>query len=180
MRRIERHKGGKETNEHQTSANTYQKISKITPEQVVARIAKADKRFVAASNAATKTHYRHEGAHVKAPEDVTMPELPTVPGIPDALYDVMQGECLPSAQKERRREEGTFGWRSCIFHRMPIVTQAATPAQLVAAIKAADEYATQAEQISRDYLASVEAAIGRHVAAQVEAVNELAGLVAQS
>lgn len=159
--------------------NTYEKISKITPEQVANRLAKADKRFVAASNAATKTYYRHDGAPVNVPHDVTTPALPPVPGIPDALYDVLHGDCLSSSQSARRAEETQFGGRSHIFHRAPMVLQAATPAQLVAAIKAADAYAAHAEQISREYLASVEQAIAQHVAGQVEAVNELAGLVAQ-
>ena len=159
--------------------NTYEKISKINPEQVAARLAKAAARFVAASNAATKTHYRHDGAPVNVPSDCIMPDLPTVPGIPDALHDVVHGDCLASHQSARRSEDGTFGWRSYIFPRGVIVLQSASPAQLVAAIKAADEYAAQAEQISRDYLASVETAIASHVASQVDAVNELAGLVAQ-
>lgn len=159
--------------------NTYQKISRITPEQVAARLAKADKRFVAASNAATRTHYRHEGAPVNVPEDVAMPGLPNVPGIPDAVHDVLHGDCLASNQGSLRKQDATFGGRSYIFLRHVLVLAKASPAQLVAAIKAADEYAAQAEQISRDYLTSVEAAVASHVAGQVEAVNELAGLVAQ-
>jgi len=159
--------------------NTYQKISKITPEQVDARLAKADKRYVAASNAATKTHYRHDGAPVNVPQDVTMPPLPNVPSIPDALHEVLHGDCLASNQDTLRKQDATFGGRSYIFLRQVRVLAKATPAQLVAAIKAADEYASEVECISAGYLADVNAAIAEHTAKQVEAVNELAGLVAQ-
>lgn len=160
--------------------NTYEKISKITPEQVTARLAKADKRFVAAKDAATKTSYRHDGALINVPHDVVMPELPTVPPVPQDLLDGVHDVCIPQwSRGEKRDEDYSFTHRSGIFWSQIQIKASASPAQLVAAIKAADGYASQAEQISRGYLASVESAIAAHVASQVDAVNELAGLVAQ-
>lgn len=60
----------------------------------------------------------------------------------------------------------------------PLIRSDATPAQLVAAIRAADEYAVEFERLVAEYRETIKQANAAHAAAQADSVRELVGLCA--
>jgi hypothetical protein len=162
--------------------NTYAKISHITSQQVTARLMSADKRVAIAASEMTGIYYRRETAVIQVPADCPMVELPALSDLPDAIRAATDPKRL-NTWHSRYDSAKTAIHRDSIWTgstaNYPLVRSDATPAQIVAAIHAADAYATDVEAIAGKYRADVAQAIVEHVGSQVDSVNELAGLVAQ-
>lgn len=164
--------------------NTYQKISQLTHEQVVARLQAPDERFRAAARSTLDTHYRRTSDCpdvLSVADDVSMPELPDIRELPQALKDVLHTDSISSFHSGNWADVPlTFIHRDCMLQGgRCVLKRAATPSQLVQAIEAADAYADEAEAITRQFHVSVKAAIAAHVEIEAAAVNKLAALVAQ-
>jgi hypothetical protein len=162
--------------------NTYAKISHITSQQVTDRLMSANSRVASAASEMVGIYHRRETAVIQVPADCPMVELPALSDLPVAIRAATSPERL-NAWHSRYDSAKTAIHRDTVWNSNAsgyhLVLSTATPAQIVAAIHAADAYATDVEAIAGKYRADVAQAIVEHVGSQVDSVNELAGLVAQ-
>lgn len=159
--------------------NTYAKISHVTGQQVVDRLMSANTRVAIAASEMVGIYYRRETAVIQVPADCPMVALQPMGDLPEGILAATEPQRVNTWFA--RSDAKSPIYRSEIWNAgsHPLVRSDATPAQIVAAIHAADAYAAYVEEVAAKYRSDVAQAIVEHVGSQVEAVNELAGLVAQ-
>ena len=89
---------------------------------------------------------------------------------------------LPEVPDEWKRAVANLRLRTAGYYLGWSETQtcpdaSATPAELVAAIRAGDAYADECERIAREYKATVARAVEEHIRNQTDAVGELTAIV---
>jgi len=158
-----------------TPTHTLDRISTITLDRVAARMLQADARIRAAAADMVDRYYRRGSAPV-VPTDLEALEMPTIPPVPDSIGAVLydwSGSCQAAYSPQ---------YRNCIISdvKTASVRNTATAAQLVAAIRDADEYAALYERRATEYREATAKAIEAHAAGSVDAVRELTALCAVS
>jgi hypothetical protein len=162
--------------------NTYSKISQITSQQITERLKASDKRVRLAASEMSGIYHRRENAVVQVPSDCRLVALPDLSDLPAEISAATSPQRINSwhsrynSAKSAIHRDSMFNGDDVCY---PLVQDDAAPAQIVAAIHAADAYAASVEEVAATYRTACEQAITTHVASQVAAVNELAGLVAQ-
>ena len=149
---------------------------KLSLGDVQMRIDAADKIVREKAKAIVERHYRRGPAPV-ALDDMDKIKLPEVSTLPFALYAVAVENDLLFCDKPQRRP-----YKYDVANRCALsvtLDPKATPEQLVAAIKAADERAALYTALDAEYTEATKAAIAEHVKAQHGACLELVGLCAQ-
>ena len=157
--------------------NTTEKISTVTLDMIRARLGQSDQRTLAAAGDMSERFHRRGPAPV-CPDDLPSPELPAVAAVPDAVQSILT-EIDFWSTGERRPQQMTAVCRKSIFPTGSAVLSSASPTQMVAAIRSADEYATQMEQKAAAYRETVAAAVAAHTSSHADAARELVGLCGQ-
>lgn len=139
---------------------------------VKAHAAALAKRHEAACEAMVATFFRRDGI---LPTDVTPPNLPEIPQLPPEYEAVVEmGGWLAA------RWAGNADVKTAI-HRDKIPTRIAhqaTPAMLVAGLRALERYVEGVEKLAVEYREAAEMAVARHVEEQEGYVRELSEIVA--
>lgn len=149
---------------------------KITLGQVQERIDLADKT-VRESAASILRRSQRNGPAPVALLDMPVIPLPEVDALPVALFKVAQHRHLSAQDRDSREYKCHVGYRRSLN---VVLREEATPEELVAAIKAADERAALYVALDAKYTEDTKAAIAEHVKAQHGACVELLALCAQT
>lgn len=128
-------------------------------------------RHKAACEAMKRTHYRRDGL---APVDAVLPDMPAIPDLPPAYADI-----ATLGDYERRLWSSDANTGPVHRDRLPVgVQRNATPAQVVAALRALEEYVIGTERMATEYRAEAEQAVAAYLAEQEGHVRTIADIVA--
>jgi len=156
-----------------TTMNTYQTITSVTPEQVAARINRAAARIDAALGSMCDRYCRRHKDGVNELDDMDqLPEWPVVTPLPAPFTS--QFNC---SGPHKSTDRHTVSCCNATLGNVKIASNL-TPTQLADLIAALDSYGDQCQVADAEYRTATVARVAAHVAAQADAARRLAGLVA--
>lgn len=146
-------------------------LSGVTLPMILARLNQADARVRKARKDIFSIFYRREGAIIEVPRDCPMPPLPSQDETPAELVAVAEKDGSTIFPARHPHTES-------LFYANFSLSLNATPEQYVAAIRAADRYASSEEAKGVDFNFACRSVVEAHASAQAEHAKTLAGLVA--